>query len=420
VRKPLALAVYAGLARLLEPAAGAALRRRAARGKEEAGRLAERLGRAGVARPDGTLIWLHGVSVGESVSLLPLVAALADRRPDASLLVTSGTTTAAAVLARRLPPGVIHQYAPIDTPGAAKRFLDHWRPAAGLFVESELWPNLILAAKARGVRLALISARMTERSAAGWARAAGAARAVLGAFDLILPQDAATEHRLRRLGGATGPRLSLKRVGAPLAADPGELARLRAAGGARPVVLAASTHPGEEALIAAAVQASGKDPLLVVAPRHPERGPEVAAVLAQMGFVVARRAEGEALTPQVTAYVADTLGELGLFFRLSDVTVMGGGFADGVGGHNPLEPARLGCAIVTGPAVFNAAELYDELFAEGAAIRAADSAALARHIAGLIEHPTIAARCGEAALAYAERQGRALDEAIPLIEALVA
>jgi 3-deoxy-D-manno-octulosonic-acid transferase len=411
--------MYAILTQLLEPAAGVVLRKRATRGKEDATRLSERLGRTTTARPDGTVIWLHGVSVGESLSLLPVVNALMARRPEATLLVTSGTTTSAALLAKRLPHGVLHQYAPIDTPGAAARFLDHWRPAAGLLVESELWPNLIAAARTRGVRLALISARMTQMSADGWARLPDAARAVMSAFDLILPQDAATEARLRRLGARTGPRLNLKRVGAPLAADLAELERLNIACGVRRVVLAASTHPGEEQVVAAAVQSAAKAALLVVAPRHPERGAEVAAQLRDMGFVVARRGAGEALSPEVTAYVADTLGELGLFFRMSDVTVMGGGFAAGVGGHNPLEPARLGCAIVTGPQVFNAAELYGEMFAEGAAIRAADGAALARHIAGLIAYPAIAARCGEAAMAYADRQGRALDEAMPQIEALV-
>jgi 3-deoxy-D-manno-octulosonic-acid transferase len=417
VKSPtLPLAFYAAATGLLEPLAPALLRRRARAGKEDPARLSERLGRSTGARPDGALIWLHGVSVGESLSLLPLIEALRRRRPGASLLVTSGTVTSAAILSRRLPPGVIHQYAPVDSPAAAARFLDHWRPSAGLFVESELWPNLILAAKARGVRLALISARITEASARGWARTPASARALLGAFELILPQDAATEARLAKLGGAMGPRLNLKLTGSAPPVDARQVAALKAAIGARKVVLAASTHPGEELPIARAVPS---DALLIVAPRHPERGPEVVGELARQGFMVARRAAGEPLMATTTAYVADTLGELGALFSIADVVVMGGSFVKGIGGHNPLEPARLGCAIVTGPHAFNARDVYAEMFAEVAAIEAGDATALTRHVRGLLTYPTIARRTGEAALAYANRQGAALDAAMTLLEPLL-
>lgn len=416
--RPLALGLYAAATALAEPLALAVLRGRAERGKEDPARLAERLGRPTRPRPAGPLVWLHGVSVGESVSLLPLAQALGEERPDITLLVTSGTRTSAELLARRLPPQVIHQYAPVDGPNAVGRFLDHWRPGLGVFVESELWPNLILGAKARGVRLALVSARMTEVSARGWARAPAAARTLLGAYDLVLPQEAETEARLTALGARIDGRLNLKRVGAPLPADPAELARLQAAVGARKTVLAASTHPGEETLIAEAL-APPSGALLVVVPRHPERGAEVAALFAALGRKVARRAAGEPLAPDTEVYVADTLGETGLFFRLADVTVMGGGFLPGIGGHNPLEPARLACAIVTGPHVFNNASTYGEMRAEVAVIEAADAAALARHVRGLLEAPMIARRMGEAALSYAERQQGALGEALSRLEPLL-
>ena len=395
----------------LEPLAPSLLRARARRGKEDPGRISERLGRAGLPRPDGALVWLHGVSVGETTSLLPLVAALRTRRPDLTILVTCGTTTAAALLAQRLPEGVIHQFAPVDGPGAVRRFLDHWRPNAAVFVESELWPNLILAAKARGVRLALLSARMTAASANGWSQWPASARALLSAFDLIMPQDAATDERLNRLGGTTGPRLNLKLVGEPLPADMAELDRLRAALAGRKVVLAASTHPGEDASIANAVRKAAPGGVLILAPRHPERGAEIAAMLGG-----ALRSRGEALGP---VYVADTLGELGLFFRLADIVVMGGSFVPGIGGHNPLEPARIGRPILTGRHVFNAADTYAEMFAEAAAIEPANGTALARHIRGLLDNPVIARRMGEAALAYANRQGAALDQALTLLDPLL-
>jgi 3-deoxy-D-manno-octulosonic-acid transferase len=418
--RSLPLALYAAGTGLLEPLAPGLLHRRARAGKEDAARLNERLGRPSTPRSDGPLVWLHGVSVGESVSLLPLVAALKAARADLAILVTSGTVTSAEVLAKRLPQGVIHQFAPVDAPGAAARFLDHWRPGAAIFVESELWPNLIRAAAAHGVRLALVSARMTQGSADGWARAPATARALLRAFDLVLPQDEATEARLARLGADTGPRLNLKLVGDAPPVDVALVAELKAGG--RPLVLAASTHPGEERVVAEAFQAATADSpsaLLVIAPRHPERGPAVAEELKGLGFTVARRAAGEALTQATSAYVADTLGELGAFYAAADAVVMAGSFVTGIGGHNPLEAARLGCAIVTGPHVFNAADIYAGMLADCAVIEAADGGALARHLRGLLANPAIARRIGEAAQDFAGRQGAALVAAMTLIEPLL-
>jgi len=410
--RPTPIVFYGLLTGLLEPFAPAVLRRRAARGKEDRTRLGERLGHASAPRPAGHVVWLHGVSVGEATSILPLVAALRARRPDIVLLVTSGTITAAEMLARRLPPGVIHQYLPVDTPRAVRRFLDHWRPALAVFVESELWPNLLMEAYARGVRLALVSARMTEESTRGWARFPVAAHAIFSAFDVVLPQDDATAERVRRLGGVAAAKLNLKLAGDPLPADEAELGRLRAAIAGRKVILAASTHPGEDALIAEAFRAAGSPGLLIIAPRHPERGPEIAR---QLG--ASRRSADETMDGPI--HVADTLGELGLFFRLASVVVMGGSFVPEVGGHNPLEPARIGRPILTGPHAFNAADVYAAMFADAAAIQAADGAALARHIRGLIDHPRIARRMSEASLAFVDRQGAALSEAMALLEPLL-
>jgi 3-deoxy-D-manno-octulosonic-acid transferase len=228
--------------------------------------------------------------------------------------------------------------------------------------------------------------------------------------------------RLERLGARVGPQLNLKLAGAAPPVDVALVDCLRAGAGSRGIVLAASTHPGEEPLVAEAFRAAtseGPAALLIVAPRHPERGAQVAADLKAAGFTVARRAAGEPLTAKTTAYVADTLGELGAFYAAADAVVMGGSFVPGVGGHNPLEAARLQAAIVTGPHAFNARDVYAAMFAEAAAIEAADGAALARHIHGLLENPTIARRIGEAAGAYAARQGAALTAALALIEPLL-
>ncbi|MFN7303778.1 MAG: 3-deoxy-D-manno-octulosonic acid transferase [Phenylobacterium sp.] len=405
----LPLALYGLATGLAEPLAPFSLKRRAKVGREYALRLAARLGRTGSPRPPGPLGWLHGVSGGETVSLLPLVEGLRARRPDLGLLVTSGTRTSAELLGRRLPAGVRHQYVPVDTPGAVRRFLDPWRPDLGVFAESELWPNLILTARRRGTRLVLASARITEGTARTWRRAPASARRLLSAFDLILPQDRATADRLRGLGADCGRELNLKRAGAPLTFDPAELARLRGLAAGRPVVLAGSTHPGEDALIAEAAEGLGA--LLVIAPRHPERGAGIAAALR-----APRRALGEDPGPETPVWIADTLGEMGLFFRLADVVVMGGSFPGGIGGHNHLEPARLGAPVITGPDIANAADVYGEMFDEVCALTARDGPDLKRKLAGLLADPMLRRRMREATLGYAARQGQALEDALEDLE----
>jgi 3-deoxy-D-manno-octulosonic-acid transferase len=416
-RRPIALIAYRAAAGLAAPLASQLLKARARQGKEDPARLAERLGHASQPRPAGPLIWAHAVSVGESMSLLPLIEAVAMERLDLTILVTSGTRASAEVLARRLPAGAIHQYGPVDTPGAVARFLAHWRPAAGLIVESELWPNLILGARRAGVRLALVSARMTEKSARAWSAQPAAVRAMLNSFELVLPQDAATRARLEGFGAAIGGVLNLKRLGAPLAYDAGELARLKGMIGEREVVVAVSTHAPEEALVAAAAKATCRDPLVVIAPRHPQRGAEIAAQLADYG--VARRAAGEPIGPDTGIYLADTLGELGLVLRLSPFAVVGGGFDAAVGGHNPLEPARLGVGVVSGPHVANHGDVFAEMVADGAAVLAPDDAALAEALGELLADAERSAALACAAAAYAGRQESQLGAALELIRPLL-
>jgi len=383
-RRPLSLRLYAQAARHIAPRV---LTRRASQGKEDAARLGERLGRASRPRPGGPLIWLHGASVGEGLSLAPLAQRLVAERPDATVLVTTTTRASAALLASRLPDGAIHQYAPLDSPRAVAAFLDHWRPSVGVFVESELWPNLILAAGARGVRLALVSARMSPGSLRGWRRFPGAARAVLGAFELILARDEAAAEGLRSLG-VTVAGLADMKIGAPAPeVDEDELATLRAALAERTVLLAASTHPGEESLVLEAFsRAADGTALLILTPRHPERGAAVEALALSAGFSAARRSEG--FGPEgVDVYVADTLGELGLWYSLAALAVVGGSLIPGAGGHNPLEPARLGCPFVSGPHVENW-PVYGELAAHGATRLVDDAAELAPFFRQAIEDPS--------------------------------
>lgn len=365
---PLSLKLYAWAARAMSPLVPALLAARVRRGKEDGARLGERLGDASQPRPAGRLAWLHAVSVGESLSLLPLVDRLRAARKDLAILVTSGTRASAEVLARRLPAEVVHQYAPVDTPGAAARFLDHWRPDLAVFVESELWPNLILAAKARGARLALISASLSRRSYQSWREVPVAARTILGAYDLILARDADCATRLAALGARIDGLADLKFNGAAPPADESTLAAMGSALDGRPVLLAASTHPGEEgpilrSFISAAIGRTSK-PILIIAPRHPERGPAIEQLALSRGLHAGRRSAGAA-PMNLDVYIADTVGEMGLWYRLARLALIGGSLTPGVGGHNPLEPARLGCPFVAGVHV-ERWPVYRELNRQGA------------------------------------------------------
>ncbi|MDB5469905.1 MAG: 3-deoxy-D-manno-octulosonic acid transferase [Caulobacter sp.] len=420
----LSLSLYRAAMAVLQPFAPGLLRSRAAKGKEDPARLQERLGHASVARPEGRLVWIHAISVGESQAVLPLIERLAKAGPDLALLVTCGTVTAAALLAKRLPAGAIHQYAPLDTPASARRFLDHWRPDLVVLVESEIWPNLILGARQRGAKLALISARITHKTARGWARMSKGIREVLAAFDLVLPQDELSAERLRFFGVETDGRLNLKLAGEPLPADAAELAALKKAVGKRPVVLAASTHAGEEAIIVTpmltAIRNEAPDALLILAPRHPDRTAELLTDLGTGHGPVAVRSRGDRITRQTQIYVADTLGEMGLFFRLAHVVVMGGSFVPGVGGHNPMEPARLGAPVISGPQVFNSQEVYDAMVeGERGAMIVETPGDLSMALAGLLAGADAARALGARGQAFAEAQSAQLDTAWSRLEALL-
>lgn len=418
-----ALFVYELATRLLEPLAPRLLDGRAKRGKEDPVRVDERLGVASVPRPYGDLVWLHGVSVGESLSLLPVVQRLRRARPDLTVLVTSGTTTSAAILADRLPVGVIHQYTPVDTPGGVAAFLNHWRPSLAVFVESELWPNLILAARRRGVKLVLASARITQKTVDGWRRFPGAARTLLAAFDRILPQDEVSSLRLESLGARIDGQVNLKLSGEAPPHDPGAFTRLSAAIGDRPVVVAASTHDGEEIALVRALDKLADRLCLILVPRHPDRRDEIAAALTRDGYRFALRSRGQEPDRDTDVYVADTLGEMGLFLRIADVVVMGGSFSAAlekppVGGHNPLEPARLGRPAVTGPDMSNWAAVTQALVCAGGLTVVEAPWDLPAVLAPLLADPDAGKAVGERGRRAAAEAGSGLDrlwEAIQLL-----
>lgn len=418
MKTPVGLAAWRLLAGLAAPLAPLLLRQRAARGKEDRTRQNERLGIAGIARPDGRLIWVHGASVGESLSALPLIEKLlAD---GTKVLVTSGTVTSATIMKQRLPKGALHQFVPLDTPHAVSGFLDHWRPDAGLFVESDLWPNLILGAKARGVRLALVNARISARSADRWRFARKSVAALLGAFDVVLAQDEDFAARFRTLGA---PEVqvagSLKADAPPLSANDAALAALRQAIGGRPVLLAAQTHPGEDETILPAhdlLRRQFPDLLTILVPRHIERAPDIAMLCGARPS--RRRSSGEAITADTAIYIADTLGEMGLFYRLAPFCFIGGTLVP-LGGHNPLEPAALHCAVLAGPHTANAASAYDAILSAQGFGRVHNSADIARETTRLLQDRDAAAQAGEAAARGGATLSGAVDRTITALKTLL-
>lgn len=394
------LALWRGVATLAAPLLRAHLRRRVARGREEASRLPEREG-FGAARPAGPLVWLHAASVGETQSALPLIAAMTAARPDLAVLLTTGTVTAARLVAARAPERVIHRAAPLDVPAWVARFLDGWRPDLGVFVESELWPNLIEAAAARGVPLALVNARMSARSARLWRLSGAAGRRLLSRFGLVAAQGQADAARFSALGAQPLAWGNLKHAAPPLPADAAELAALVAALEGRVAWIAASTHPGEEAAALAAHRAlAPRFPglLTILAPRHPERGAEVAALAA--GLPVARRSLGEAPGRETQVLLFDTIGELGLAYRLSRVAFVGGSLVPR-GGQNPVEPARLGLPVLVGPRHANFTDTVAALREAGALTVLPDAGALAATLSDVLTDDETRRRMAGAGLAWA-------------------
>ncbi|HTW26317.1 MAG TPA: 3-deoxy-D-manno-octulosonic acid transferase [Acetobacteraceae bacterium] len=400
--------LYALAAGLATPGLRLMLRRRLGRGKEIAARLPERRGVDATPRPPGRLLWLHAASVGETVSVLPVLAAL---DPEWHVLLTTGTVTSAALLGRRLPAmakdhsgldrRVLHRFVPLDVPRWTARFLDHWRPDVAAFVESELWPNLLAGCRSRGIPTALVNARMSERSARRWRRLPGLAARMLGGFDTVQAQSEPDATRLRALGARDVSVAGDLKFAAPaLPFDAAELATLQAAVGGRPIWLAASTHPGEEVLAAEVHRAlADRHPglITIIAPRHPERGPAIAAALGG----AARRAGGEG-PPAGGIWIADTMGELGLLYRLAGIAFIGKSLT-GRGGQNVLEPARLGCAIAVGRHTANFTAAVGTLEAVGALTRVADAAALAQWVDALLVDPARRLAGGRAAREAADR-----------------
>ena len=420
MKTPFPLLSYGFASMVLAPVAGLVLRARARRGKEEISRLGERFGRPGLHRPPGELIWIHGASIGECVSALPLVNALLEK-PERSVLVTSNTVTSAALMRDRLPARAFHQFVPVDTPLAVGRFLDHWRPQAALFVDSELWPNMLRAVHVRGTRLALINGRMSERAFAGWRRAPKSSRFVLSCFDVCLAQDQSSADRLRALGAGDVHVLGNLKADSPLdPVDPAKLATLENAIANRPVMLAASTHPGEEETILPAHDAMRTrfpNLLTIIVPRHPSRSAEIAMLCGTRSF--ARRSESTLPGIETAVYIADTIGELPLFYRVAPFAFVGGSLVPH-GGQNPFEAARLARAVMAGPYTDNFAGIYEAIFSTQRAGRVHGCKEIVELAGHWLAEPELARTAGADAARGAASLCGALEKTRVAVEALLA
>lgn len=387
--RSLGYALYLFLSKRATGYAERKLAKRLATGKEDASRISERRGETDRARPDGTLVWFHAASVGEALSIQELVRRIGEEREDLSFLITTGTITSAAILANRLPARTVHQYVPLDALPWVQRFLDHWQPDLAVWTESEFWPALMHETHKREIPMLLINARMSRKSFRRWSWMSLFAASLLNRFRHIHAQDAATGEFLRKLGVADANLNivgTLKEGSAALPHNEAERATLAGLLAGRPLWLAASTHPGEDVAIVEAHRIARRGAhrlLLIIAPRHPERGTALAEELAADGWNVALRSRDEEPEAETEIYVADTLGEMGLWYRLSPISFVGGSLTE-IGGHNPFEPAALGSAIIHGPHVQNFRDIYDRLRAAGAAEEVRNGAELGQKVVQLM------------------------------------
>lgn len=421
------LALYRGLTGLGAPVISHLLRRRMACGKEDAQRFPERRGIASRPRPYGPLAWIHAASVGEAISALSLINRMLRVRTDLHILVTTGTVTSAAIMAERLPPRSFHHYAPVDRLPWVRRFLDHWEPDMAVWIESEFWPNLICETAARKIPAFLVNGRISKKSAENWRYLPGFIRGIIGRFQLCLAQTEDEAERFRRLGADPVHCVgNLKFSASPLPANEADLRLLVTRIGSRPRWVAASTHPGEETL-AADTHLALKDRfhglLTIIVPRHPGRGDAIAAELSKRGLLVVRRSTDDAIEPEADIYLGDTLGELGLFYRIGDIAYIGGSM-DSYGGHNPLEAAQLDCAVLHGPDMANFTTVAAQLGEAGAAVTVRTTDELAAAVGGFLENPQqrdrVAGAAADVARANAEVVDRVMEFLQPCIEAIPA
>jgi 3-deoxy-D-manno-octulosonic-acid transferase len=418
------LYVYLLLSDTLSGVANRKLKARLKAGKEDLSRINERRGQSPNIRPEGEVIWFHAASVGESIALLGLIESIVEERPLTNILITTGTTASANLINTRLPKKTIHQYVPLDVGEFVRNFLDHWRPNLAVFTESELWPCLITTTHAREIPLILINARISKKSFSKWKWLKGLVSSILSKFDIILCQDENTAKFIRKLSKSKiDPKVvgSLKESAPPLPFSEEDRSVISNQIGSRPIWLAASTHEREELMMAEAHEYArrfSRRLLLIIAPRHPNRGKKICSDLRNLGWQVSLRSGGEKINNYTEIYIADTFGEMGLWYRISSISFLGGSMTE-VGGHNPFEPATLGSAILHGPHVWSAAEAYEELGKVKASLQVKNPEELSQAIVDLLNPDTNASMAKSAwdlSSKEAEASSQALNEIFKILD----
>ena len=424
IKKTAALRTYSAGTKAAAPFLPFWLKRRAKKGKEDPKRVSERHGIASAVRPAGEMVWLHAASVGESQMLMPVIERILGTQSDINIVVTTGTVTSAEMLIPQLSDRAVHQYAPADMPKAVERFLDHWQPDLVIFAESELWPNMIMQTKARGIPMALINARMSQKSLNRWAKQARVSgKALLSGFDLILAADKSTADGLSRIIGRKIEALgNLKDAAPPLPVDEAELKKMKKAIGRRPVWAATSTHKGEEILIGKAVRKirrKHKNVLLLLAPRHPDRVAEIKGIMTNLGLKSRLYSSGRLPVRDTDVYIIDGMGHLGLVYRLAAISLVGGSMVKGLSGHNPLEPARLASAILSGPYVSSFKDTYGGLADVKGVRKVTKSRYLASMVIDLFKSSSDRHEMSKAALDYAKSRDSVLDRVWAQLEPMM-
>ncbi|MBL9029596.1 MAG: 3-deoxy-D-manno-octulosonic acid transferase [Caedimonas sp.] len=391
-------------------------------GKEVAERLEERRGKAGwtsqAIPKNARLIWIHAASVGESLSVLALIDRLLKRYPSCFVLVTTGTVTSASLLEKKLPLRAFHQFIPLDIQPWVRAFLDVWRPSLALWIESEIWPNLIWETTERKIPLVMINGRISEKSFQKWRWAKSLIQPLMRRFDACYAQSSEDARRLRLLGAEKVMEVgNLKFAANPLSYDARELKNLTQAIEDRPVWIAASTHdPEEESIVAAHTLLKPKFPdlLTILIPRHPHRGKEIRAKF-EKDFCLSQRSLHEPLSSKTELYIADTLGELGLFYRLARIVFIGGSLTP-IGGHNMIEPAHFGAAILHGPFMTNSKEVTALFHKAGAAIQTNTEESIAAQVEKLLLSPAQCEQMGQAARNIAQAQSQVIEKVMAGLE----
>ncbi len=387
-------------------------------GKEDPQRLGERYGHASLPRPDGTLCWIHAASVGEARSVEPLIARLV-RRPATSVLITTVTRTSQRALENALPERTFHQFSPLDRAPAVERFLSHWQPDIAIRVESEIWPETLSALSVRGIPRAIVQARLSAGTARRWRLLGSALSRLLAGFDPIVAQTFGDKDRLVSLGVecVQGPFNLKADAKAPGAANREEVEDLRKVLGSRPCWLAASTHPGEEeTAFEAHQQVTKRIPglLTIVIPRHPNRGHKIGALAHKRGLRTRMRTR-DSNPGDADVFIVDTLGETGLFYAALDISFVGGTLTPR-GGHNLLEPAKLGCAIIRGPDVANIRDIAKALFEAGASREINGAETLSLALFDLLKNPDKVQKMTEAATMVVEKSLGTTERVAELLE----